>query len=107
MLVSTTISEPLATEVVPEPERSRVGRMLDTLAAFAYQYGPGPSGPDLRTALTAVLLAGEGMSPAEAIDAACYEAFDDVVRAAGDERDCLINAARAAALAAEQDGGQA
>jgi hypothetical protein len=92
------------TRVLPQDPVKR----LSALATYAYMYGLEQGGSSLRTALLVeVLVQSHELSVFEAIDLARNDSFDPRVREAGDERDRLLDAARRAVLAAEQDGGAA
>lgn len=73
-----------------------VGVVFETLAAAA------DLGLSLNTALLAGLLAAHhNVSPAEAVDLARYDAFDERVRDAGGVRNVLLTQAQAVRLMAE------
>ncbi len=103
--MTTTVTDPVRIpacfRVDPgwDPEPDPAARILDTLAAYATSR----SIPELRTALLVAIHARDGMTPAEAIEAAYCEAYTDDAKAAGVEKDALLKVAEKAAERAEQD----
>ena len=91
-----------STTVAPEQATERV---LQTLAAYAYEYGPDAGGHYLRSALVAAILADtHQVEPAKAVEMARYEPYDPRVEAASREADRLISVQEKAALVAEYGG---
>ncbi|MCW2768155.1 MAG: hypothetical protein JWO11_4114 [Nocardioides sp.] len=98
----TIIAEPEATPTAPAYLLPSTGAVLETLAAAA------DLGLSLDTALLAGLLAAHhNVPPAEAVELARYDAFDERVRDAGGVRNVLLTRAQAARLMAEYDDDDA
>ncbi|GAA2860990.1 hypothetical protein [Nonomuraea rubra] len=79
-------------------------KVLETLAAYAHEYGLDNGGGHLRTALLAACLTERQpeIPAAEVIALAAGDPWDPRVREASQEKDRLLDAASLAALLAEQ-----
>jgi hypothetical protein len=92
----TIIAHPEPTRTAPAYVLPSIDVVFETLALAKVE------GLSLETAMLAALIsARSGLSPLEAVDAAMYGEDRELIRAAGDQRERLLEQARRVWLAAE------